>query len=94
MDSGTFEVIADRDNATTDPRSDNKIILDAITAVIKGRATKDQESYSINGRSLSRTPLKDLMDMQSHYQALYNGELRKEAIKNGLGHGGKIRVRL
>jgi len=94
VDSGTFEVVANRDAATTDPRSHVKITLDAIEAVIESRATKDQESYSINGRSLSRTPLKDLLMFRDKYKAEYLKEQRKESIANGRGHSGKIRVRL
>ncbi len=94
VDSGTFTVIADRDSASTDPRSHVKITLDAIEAVIESRATKDQESYSINGRSLSRTPLEDLLKMRQEYRKEYSTELKKEAIANGRGHSGKIRVRL
>lgn len=93
VDSGTFEVIADRDNATTDPRSHVKITLEAIEAVIESRATKDQESYSIGGRSLSRTPLKDLIMFRDKYAALYAKEVKAERIANGQGHSGRILVR-
>lgn len=93
VDKGTFEVIADRDNATTDPRTHIKITLDAIEAVIESRATKDQESYSINGRSLSRTPLKDLLMFRDKYKTEYAQEQRKEAIANGKGHNGRVLVR-
>ena len=89
VDSGTFEVIADRDNATTDPRSHIKIVLDAIQAVIEGRATKDQESYSIQGRSLSRTSIEDLLMLRDRYQTLHTQE--ENEVK---GTNNKIRVRL
>lgn len=93
VDSGTFEVKPNRDVAATDPRSHVKITLDAIEAVIENRATKDQESYSINGRSLSRTPLKDLVDMKETYAGLYAQEKREEDIKNGKGNSGRVLVR-
>lgn len=89
VDIGTFEVIADRDNATTDPRSHIKIVLDAIQAVIEGRATKDQESYSIQGRSLSRTSIEDLLMLRDRYQTLHLQE--ENEVK---GTNNKIRVRL
>jgi len=50
-DSGTIEVIANRDASTDDPRTHARKTLDAIKAVLEGRATKDQESYTINNRS-------------------------------------------
>lgn len=93
VDSGTFEVIANRDTATTDPRSHAKIVLDAVEAVIESRATKDQESYTINGRSLSRTPLKDLIMLRDKYRTLYLQEQRAEAIANGQGSSSRILVR-
>jgi hypothetical protein len=93
VDSGTFEVIADRDNATTDPRTHVKIVLDAIQAVIESRASKDQEAYSINGRSLNRTPLKDLIMLRDKYAALYASEQKAERIANGLGSNSRVLVR-
>jgi len=69
VDSGVWEVRANRDAATTDPRTHARITLEAIEAVIEGRATKDQLSYSIAGRSLSLTPVADLLLLRSTYQA-------------------------
>ena len=93
VDSGTFEVVANRDAATTDPRSHVKKTLDAIEAVIEDRASKDQESYTINGRSLTRTSLEDLVNLRDIYKALYADEQRKERIANGQGHSGRVLAR-
>jgi len=93
IDSGTFDVSPNRDLATSDPRSHNKKVLDSIMAVIEKRATKDQESYSLNGRSLTRTSVEELQRLKNNYQAMYNAEVRRERIKNGLGHSGKIKTR-
>jgi hypothetical protein len=57
-----------------DTRSWAQIALDNVDAVIGGRATKDQEAYSIQGRSLSRTPLADLITFRKYLQ----GEVAKE----------------
>ncbi len=93
IDSGTWEVVANRNISTADPRGHVKKVLDAIEATIEGRATKDQESYSIQGRSLSRTPIGDLVVLRDRYKAEYIKETRAERIKNGLGHSGIIKVR-
>jgi|TARA_R110000744_G_scaffold156160_3_gene271694 hypothetical protein len=93
IDSGTWEIIVNRDKATTDPRNHVKKVLDAIEATIEGRASKDQESYSIQGRSLSRTPIADLIMLRSKYRAELVREQRAERIKNNLGHSGIIKVR-
>ena len=93
VDGGTFEVNANRDEATSDPRSHVKKTLDALEAVIESRATKDQEAYVINGRSLTRTRLPDLMMFRDKYAALYANEQKQERIDNGLASGGRVLVR-
>lgn len=59
-----------------DGRSHAERVLQAIEAVIEGRASMDQESYTINNRSLSRTPIADLMALRSKYQAEVTRERR------------------
>jgi len=76
-----------------DKRSHVKKVLDAIEAVILGRATTDQLSYSINGRSLQKTPLPDLLKLRSQYRGEYERELRAERIRKGLDGGGNVYVR-
>lgn len=93
LGSGTWEVKANRDAATTDPRGHVKKVLDAIEAVIEARATKDQESYTINGRSLSRTPIKDLIVLRDTYRIEYQRELAAERVARGLGNPRRIGVR-
>lgn len=60
-----------------------KKVLDAIDAVIEDRATKDQESYTIKGRSLSRTPLADLLTLKSTYTTKYNQLKKAEKLNKG-----------
>ena len=93
VDSGTWEIISNRDLSTTDPRNHVKRVLDNIEAVLEGRSSKDQENYSIQGRSLSRTPIPDLMVLRDRYKAMHVQEQRAERIKNNLGHSGIIKVR-
>lgn len=78
---------------TDDTRSHVKRVLDAIEAVIEKRATLDQMSYSLAGRSLSRTPIEDLIKFRDIYRAEYARELRAEKIAQGLGTNRKIKVR-
>ena len=93
IDSGTWEIKPNRDTTASDPRNHVRRVLDSIEAVIEGRATKDQENYSIQGRSLSRTPIPDLLILRDRYKAEYIREQRAERIKNNLGHSGIIKVR-
>ena len=92
--AGTIEVTANLATVDThDGRTHAKIVLDAIEAVIEGRATKDQDSYAIAGRSLSRTPIPDLLTLRDKYRSEYAQELRAQRIAQGLGHSGIIRTR-
>jgi len=49
-----------------------EIVLEAIEAAIERRATKEQLSYSINGRSLQYMSLEELIKARSFYQYLVN----------------------
>lgn len=61
-----------------DTRTDNKIKLDLINAVIAGHISDDTVEYTIGGRSLTRMSVKDLISLQTMYQARVKEELRKE----------------
>jgi hypothetical protein len=59
---------------THDGRTHAERVLAAIEAVIENRATVDQQAYEINGRSLTRTPINDLLKLR----ATYRDEVRRE----------------
>lgn len=92
--SVTFEQSFSDVTGVIDNRSYVKKVLDAIQAVIEGRASKDQESYSIAGRSLARTPLEDLIKMEDEYRKRYNTEQQEEKIDKGESPGNQIKVYL
>ena len=70
VDSGTVTLKVDPGVvAAFDGRSHARKVLDAIEAVLENRATMDQEEYAINGRSLKRTPVAQLMVMRDTYRA-------------------------
>lgn len=94
VDEGTIEVVPNFAVVSTyDSRSHAKKVLDAINAVIENRASVDQESYTIMGRSLKRTPMEDLLKLKDKYQALYNSEQNAENVRNGAAGKNKILVR-
>lgn len=66
--TGWVEVVANRDAATGDPRTHARIVLAAIEAVIEGKATKDQQSYSVEGVSLSRYAWPELVALRARYR--------------------------
>jgi hypothetical protein len=97
IDSGTLKVLPDlfASSASTgsDQRTHARIVLDAIKAVIEGRASKDQEEYSIAGRSLKRTPITDLLKMRQLYEAEVRSEQATENLRNGLQGSRVVQVR-
>lgn len=76
-----------------DGRSHAQRTLDAIEAVIEGRATKDQEEYTIGDRSLKRTPLADLVMLHKRYQRLVSNERDAAAIAAGRPNPSRFAVR-
>jgi len=94
VDSGRLTIHANYAGVTTlDDRSHVKKTLDAIEAVIEGRASQSQQSYTINGRSLTRIPLAELYEFRKQYKAEYAAELQAERIANGMGSGRRVLLR-
>ena len=93
IDDGFLEVIDNYATTTSDIRSHAKVVLDAIEAVIENRATIDQQSMSIAGRSLSRMSIDDLLNFRNQYKNEYLRELKKARVKNGSSSGSIIKVK-
>ena len=73
-------------SAPYDGRNHVHKVIDAIEAVIEGRASKDQESYAINNRQLRRTPIVDLLKLRDRYKdELYRQQLARKSGSNLLG---------
>ena len=88
--SGEVRVQADLASVYShDGRSHAVRVLDAIEAVIEGRASKDQQSYQINNRQLSLTPIGDLLKLRDRYKA----EAARERAGSNAGIGRKRLVR-
>ena len=95
VDRGTFTLLPRYDQAANlDDRSHARTVLDAIEAVIEGRAAKDQQEYAIGGRMLKLTPIADLLVLRNRYKAEVEAELAAEKLANGIGTGRSIRVTL
>lgn len=77
--AGTLELKLDPAALLTgDHRSDTKRKLDAIEAAIEGKATVDQLSLSINGRSITRYSLAEMLTLRDRLKADYQKELQAE----------------
>jgi len=79
-------------DTNNDLRTHAKKVLDAIEAVIEGRATIDQSSFSLGGRSLSRLSVNELMTFRDRYHAEYLKEVKLARIRNKQGSGNTIKV--
>jgi hypothetical protein len=66
-----------------DGRSEVKKTLDAIDALLAGKASLDQQEYQINNRSLRRIPIPDLLELRKYFASLYGQERRRERVKQG-----------
>lgn len=85
--SGLWTVAPDpaSTGAGFDPRSHARKVLEAIEAIIEGRATKSQLEYSIGGRSVKHMTHADLLVARSRYASEVAAEDRAAAIARGLG---------
>ena len=98
VDFGTTEILPDlaQSSGGEDMRSHARITLDNIRAVIENRATQDQQRYQIgsgtSSRELWRTPMADLLALESRYAARVAQEEAKAGGNNIFGR--QIRMRL
>ena len=83
VERGEFEAIQDLDNNGADPRSHAEIMLDKIQSLLVGRADKDVSSYSIQGRSIAKMSVVDLLQWRDYYRKEVIRERRDNAIALG-----------
>jgi hypothetical protein len=95
VDSGSITIQPDPGVvAASDTRSHARRVLAAIEAVIEGRATRDQEEYTIGNRSLKRTPIRDLLTLRDRYKSEVNAEDAGRRLLAGETPGYALQVRL
>jgi hypothetical protein len=79
---------------TFDGRTPSEIALDAINAEINARLTGGMaEEYTIGNRSLKKTPMKDLLEMQARYKTIVARDRQAQKIAQGLGNPRQLFVR-
>lgn len=86
IDSGRINVTPDLSSVTTpfDARSSAELMIEAIDALMEGKATRDQMSYTIGQRTLSRIPVPDLLEFRKYYIGIVESEAIKARVKKGL----------
>lgn len=90
---GTVTVLPNYAAGALDDRSHVKTVLDALEALIEGKATSDQASISIGDVSLSRLSTTELLDWHRRYQYLYQQELDAEGVEAGKATKNRVEVR-
>lgn len=93
VDSGILLVTPNYADTNADVRTHAKKVLDALEAVIQGRASIDQSSMSIAGRSLSRMTIDEIMTFRDRYKTEYLKEIKKARLKNKTASGNSIKAR-
>lgn len=93
VETGEFEAIADLDANGADPRTHAQIMLDKIEALLEGRADKDVASYSIQGRSISKMSISDLLQWRDYYRKEVLKQQRENAIARGRPTKTTVKVR-
>ncbi len=85
LEFGFIDVDPDLSADTTgaDRRSYAEIALENIEAVLKGKASKDQTSYSLNGRALSRYSPAELNEWRASLRVEVRDERQKARRKSG-----------
>ncbi len=79
--------------ANFDTRSHCKKVLDAIEAVIEGRASAGDQEITIDGTRLVKMTAEQLLALRSRYLVWYRDEQAAERLANGLGSRNRIKVR-
>lgn len=98
-DSDSEEVVVDEGYVsvsaqTGDVRSHVLITLQAIRATIEGTATKEQASYSIAGRSLSRRSVTELLELENVYLDRWEKEKQDLDRENGRSSNSRVLIQM
>lgn len=93
VNTGFVTIKPNLDADTSDPRSHARVVLDALEAMLESRASIDQSSMSIAGRSLSRMTPEEIRDWYEYYRYKVNLEVKKDRIGKGEATGSLIKAR-
>lgn len=93
VDRGAFDAIPDLDVNQSDPRSHAEIMVDKIQALLEGRADRDVSSYSIQGRSIAKMNIADLLQWRDYYKKEAMKEKRDRDIANGRKTNATVKAR-
>jgi hypothetical protein len=93
LDRGNFATVPDLDATGADPRSHAQIMVNKIESILENRADSDVSNYSINGRSLVKLTIDDLLRWRDYYRSEVTMQKRKERARRGKPTGATIKAR-
>lgn len=92
---GQIEILPNLAAATTlDDRTHARKVLEAIEAVIEGRASSDQQAVTIGDRSIVKIPIAELLRLRDSYKLEVASEEAAARLAQGIGGRGRMMVRL
>ena len=97
LEQGTTQLLPNPRTTSAGPldlRTPAQIALDNVRLTIQGKATADVLKYEINGRSLERYPMRELIALETHLQTQVNRESRAAALAAGKPDTRRYAVRL
>lgn len=89
IEKGWVQVEPNAADATQDLRSPARRMLDAVEAALIGRATSDQLAMTLGSRSISRTPIPELVQWRDRLKA----EVLTEEKGSSAGKGRYLKTR-
>ena len=91
--SGIVTITPDRDTQSGDLRSHARRTLEAIEAMLEGRADSSVQSYTLEGRSIGHYTISELLQFRDRYRREVASEIAAARAARGLAGGGLIRAR-
>lgn len=93
IERGHSEIVPDLDNNNSDPRSHAEIMLGKIESLLSGKADSDVSNYAIQGRSLTKMNLTELIEARGIYQHLVSAERAKLDAQSHRATNATVKVR-
>ena len=91
--TGELSLLSNLDQNGADNRSHAQIMVAKIQSLLEGRADKDVSSYSIQGRSLAKMSISDLMMWRDYYRKEVVKEKQDAMIAAGKPSNATVKVR-
>ena len=91
--TGELQLLSNLDQNGADNRSHAQIMVAKIQSLLEGKADKDVSSYSIQGRSLSKMTVNDLMMWRDYYRKEVAKEKQDALIAAGKASNATVKVR-